>query len=320
MGRVVAALAATALLAAPAAGLSACGEDETPTSAAPTGERSGEGGTLAFALAAAPEQLDPLLAEDHASQLLSRQIHEPLVDTVTGPFGDVRQLPGLAQAYSPSGDRAIWRFELREHVRFQDGSPFNASAVVANTDRWLASAEGQELLPNLVAVDAPRPDLVRFILDGPDPEFPRRLSVPQLGIVSPEAIRSSPEAPLSRTHRTGTGPFELRLLEADGALIVRYVDWWGARLQLGPALDQIELPVVPDETERVELLTLGEIEIADQLGAATVRELDIAPLLTYEGGLGGPYIGFERSARGIEISHGVAILSGVWLTTVGVGE
>lgn len=310
----VAALASLSLLAG-------CGgEDETTVPELPASARPGEGGTLALALAARPRRIDPLLATDRSSQLISRQLHEPLVDTVTGPFDDARQLPGLAQAYRPSGDRAIWRFELRERVRFQDGTPFNASAVLANTDRWLASDEGRELLPAVAAVDAPRPDLVRFVLSEPDSDFPRLLAAPQLGIVSPKALRSRPDAPIARGAPTGTGPFELRLLEPDRALIVRHVDWWGARLRLGPALDQIEFPVVADETERFELLALGEVEIADQLSADTVRELISQPLLTYEGGVDGPQIGLERSVRGLRVTDGIAVLSGVWLTTIGAAE
>lgn len=307
-------LAAFALLAP------GCGGDPAVEPVGGAGERGpGEGGAIAIAIAAQPSRLDPLRAVERASQLVTRQVHEPLVETLSGPFGDQRRLPGLARAYRPSGDRTIWRFELRDRVRFQDGAPFNASALLANAERWQALPEGRALLPNLVAVDAPKPDLVRFVLDGPDPDFPRRLADVRLGIVSPRALapRDAAAARLAGADRTGTGPFELRDLEPGRALIVRNVGWWGERLGLGPALDQVELPVVPDGRERLGLLRTAQVQAADELDRRAVRALRTEPLLTYAGD--GPYLGFERSIRGLEDPDPVPLLSPVWITTVGAG-
>jgi peptide/nickel transport system substrate-binding protein len=319
----LAAPAAAALVATAAVGLGGCGGQQGAGVVANSGgARPGEGGSIAFALASSPRGIDPLLARDRPSQLLTRQIHEPLVETVSGPFGDLRQVPGLAQAYRPSGDRTIWRFELRRRVRFQDGEPFNASAVLANAARWQQLPEGLALLPDLTAVDAPRPELVRFILDRPDPDFPRRLSAPQLGMVSPQALPpvSDPRGRLRHEQNTGTGPFELRLLERDQALLVRNVDWWGSRLQLGPALDQVEFPVIRGQDERVGALEEGQVQAADEIGRDAVHALGAQPLLTYQRAGGQPYIGLERSVRGIGASGGVPLLSGAWLTTVGAAS
>lgn len=316
-GRPLPALAAAALALAIAAG---CGDEPAvePVDGV-EGQAGGEGGAISIAIGARPSGLDPLRATGRASLLVTRQVHEPLVETLSGPFGDQRRLPGLAKAYRPSGDRTIWRFELRDRVRFQDSEPFNASAVLANVERWQALPEGRELLPGLLAVDAPTPDLVRFVLDAPDPDFPRRLADHRLGIVSPRALvpREAAAARLARAERTGTGPFELRDLEPGRALIVRNVGWWGERLGLGPALDQVELPVVPDDRERLELLRAGEVQAADELDGNAVRALRADPLLTYAGD--GPYLGFERSIRGLEDPDPVPLLSAVWITTVGAG-
>jgi peptide/nickel transport system substrate-binding protein len=319
---VSAARAAPALLVALALALplGGCGDDGGENSISGTeSARPGEGGTLAFALADQPRQADPLLAADRASQIVSAQVHEPLVQTLTGPFGDVRELPGLARTFSPSGDRTIWRFHLRNHVRFHDGTPFNASAVLANAERWRTMPQGQALLPGLVAADAPRPDLVRFILSGPDPELPSRLSDPRLGLVSPPALSPSSGlgAKLRREHGSGSGPFELRTLAGDRALLVRNTRWWGSRLQLGPALDQVGLPVVPEPAERLELLRSAQVQVADELDRAAVERLRRDPLLTYAASGNDSFVGFERSVRGIEPGREIPQLSGVWLTKIG---
>jgi peptide/nickel transport system substrate-binding protein len=302
--------------------LAGCGGDgggEAPAG----GGRPLEGGTLDYALAADPSHLDPLFAADRASQVVTRQIHEPLVAELTGPFGDVREVAGLAESSSSSGDATIWRFHLRPRIRFGDGSPFNASAVLANADRWLASSEGRALLPGLAAVDAPRPDLVRFILDGPDTTFPSRLAQARLGLVSPRALRAA--SPVEGVHvtdgGTGTGPFEFREQEPGATTVLaRNTSWWGTRLRLGPALDQLVFPVVPGAGERVRQLKDGQVELADELGAQAAKKVRSDPLLAVEGGGAGPLFGVERSVRGIDVETGAPVLSGVWLTTIGTGE
>lgn len=301
------------------AGSGCGGEDEEIQGASRA--QPAEGGVLAYALPAAADRLDPLVADERSSQIVTRQIHEPLVATLSGPFGDVREVPGLAESSRSSGDQTIWRFSLRERVRFQDGTPFNASAVLANAERWLGSDVGRSLLPGLTAVDAPRPNLVRFILDRPDSSFPERLSHPRLGMLSRRALRSGRGS--SRTvarGNTGTGAFELREHERGGTTVLARSDsWWGSRLDLGPALDQLVFTVVPDEQERVDLLDGGEVEIAGALSERAAELVRADPLLTVEGAGAGLFVGLERSVRGIDTETGIPVLSGTWLTTIDLG-
>jgi peptide/nickel transport system substrate-binding protein len=312
------ALVATALTLL---GMQGCGDDD-PVGGALGGAGGEPGvGTLVYALAGNPEQLDPLLATTRADLLLTRQVHEPLVERLNGPFGGVRGVRGLAASWRASPDRVIWSFELRRRVHFQDGTPFNASAVLANAERWRSLRAGRALLPELVAADAPRPDLVRFILSRPVNDFPRRLASPRLGLVSPRALRpqSGRGAALERTARTGSGPFELREREDERVVIARNVEWWGTRAHLGPALDQVEFRVVPGPPERLALLRRGTAQVADSLTRPAIDEISRDPLLTHVGGAGDRVLGLERSVRGIDSASAIESFSAVWLTTVGVG-
>jgi peptide/nickel transport system substrate-binding protein len=277
------------------------------------------GGTLAIALAHAPGNLDPLYADNPSSELITRQVHEPLVESLAGPYGDVRRLPGLAVSEHPSPDRTIWSLDLREGVRFQDGSRFNASAVLANVARWRSTPASSALLPGLVAVDAPRPDLVRFVFSRPEPHAPRLLSSPRLGIVSPAALRSGDDRAISRADRTGTGPFEVRERSTGRVLEARNTAWWGSGRGLGPALDQVEFHYVPDPAERVRLLRAGDVQVAEGLDAS---ELDAAvrdPLITELSGRSGAGLGLERSVRGFDSVGQIPSLSAAWLTRIGQG-
>jgi peptide/nickel transport system substrate-binding protein len=300
---------------AAAVALAACG-DEEPSAPVADVDVTDRGGTLGWALSEAPSQLDPLRAGSHADELVTRQVHEPLTAELAGPFGDVRRVPGLARAALPSSDETIWRLRLRRGVRFQDGSPFNAAAVVANAERWRSTSEGRALLPDLVGADAPRPDLVRFVLARPDPGLDEKLSQPRLGVVSPRALGRSQR--LRSDLESGTGPYEIRELGPRGALVARNTEWWGARpdLELGPGLDQVEFPVIEEAEERLARLAADEVQVADALGPAELSELRRDPLLVEV--RGSPGTGAERSVRGIEGAE-VPSLSGAWLTDIDAG-
>lgn len=311
-----------ALLALAVASLAAAGCADDGQSAFERGTAGGfgAGGVLTWALADRPAELDPLLATTRSEQLVTRQVHEPLVEDLAAPFGNGRRVPGLAASYGASAGFTIWRFVLRQGVRFQDGTPFNAGAVLANAERWRTTTAGRQLLPELFAADAPRPDLVRLFLDRPDPDFPERLADPRLGIVSPRALepRSGTGAGMAREVRSGTGPFELRERDAGGALVARNLAWWGTERGLGPALDQAEFRVSTSADGRLALLEAGDVQVAEALGPAEARKARHDPLLDVLRG-GGTSLGLERSVRGITSASQVPSLSGVWVARVGGG-
>jgi peptide/nickel transport system substrate-binding protein len=207
--------------------------------------------------------------------------------------------------------------QLRTGVRFADGAPFDASAVLANAARWQNTPQGRAVLGN-VLVDAPSPELVRFILPAPDADFDDRLALPQLGIVSPRAIAAADGAELSpgKAPDSGTGPFELRERSADRLLLARNTDWWGAARGLGPGVDQLQLDVEPSERRRLAALRNGTDEVA-QLDRGQLAAINREPLLAAMPDTAGG-IGVERSVRGIPATA-VPSLGGAWLTTLGAG-
>lgn len=276
---------------------------------------AGGGGGLTYAIGADPGDLDPLHATGISAQIVARQIFEPLVESLDGPYDGPRDRRGLATDWQHSGDYRVWSLHLRTGIRFQDDAPLNAEAVVANAERWIADPVGRILLPGLVAADAPSPNEVRLILSRPDRGLPLRLSDPRLGIVSPPAL--SPVAgaapAFSRSQRAGSGPFELKRRTADSLVLQRYGNWWGSRYGLGPALDLVRIDVIPGDELRAADLARGEVRVAADLPPRIAARLRRDPLLTAEGAGSGHAIGFERSVRGIT-GWRPAPLSGAWVT------
>lgn len=297
----------------------ACGGGEASENAA-LGAASGGGrsDTVSWALAEPPRTLDPLYAARPDELLAARQLYEPLVSDLGGPFDFPRRLPGLALSVEPSTDATVWRARLRTGVRFQDGTPFNSSVVLENVERWQAAESGRRVVGPLLA-DAPRPDLVRFILPAPDPDFDQLLSSPVLGIVSSTAIRAAAGGVVDpdQVAGSGTGPFEIRDGDAGGLLLARNTEWWGTEHNLGPGVDQIELRVVSDPGERLALLRDGSVQVAD-LTLTQLGELRSDPLLTSVE-RGARPLGVERSVRGIPAGDPAPPLNAVWLTGVDAG-
>jgi peptide/nickel transport system substrate-binding protein len=295
-----------------------CGSDDDGGSGASSGlAAAGGAGTLVYAMPATPATLDPLLARGRAAQTVTRQVHEPMVSRISGPYDSTAVEPGLALAVKPSPDRTVWSLTLRPGVRFQDGTPFNAAAVLANSRRWTTLRAGRKLLPGVFAVDAPRPDEVRFLLDRPDKALARRLASPRLGIVSPRALQPAGGERAeyrSEAEGSGSGPFALAATESGRVELSRNAAWWGSGLGLGPALDGVVFVGVP-AAERARLLDDGSAQVADPLGPAELGAVSRDPLLTAIGGPG-KGIGLERSVRGFDSARAVPLLSRVWLTSV----
>ncbi len=296
----------------------ACGGTDGQTRSPASAGDLGEGGTLRWALADPVREIDPLTATTESERLAARQINEPLVEKLSGPFGDSRRVDGLARSARSTRDDSVWAFDIRSGVRFQDGARLNASAVLSNAARWRSTPEGQRALGPVTAVDAPRPDLVRFFLPAPDPDFPQRLADPRLGLVSPRALdpRSGVGAVVTKAQATGTGAFELRERDSGDALLARNTRWWGTAADLGPALDRIELVYVALASERARELERGDVQVASALGDSDARAAKRNPLLSVFPGNAGA-LGVERSVRGVDSARSTPSLASVWLTDIG---
>ena len=301
------------------AGISAgCGDEAAERGAARSAEhpQAGGNGILVYAVPSAPVRLDPLFAESAGARTIVAQIYEPLVANLRRPYGQAGRERGLSRSWTVSEDSTVWSFRLRHGVRFQDGSPFNAAAVLANAERWSSEARGRALLPGLIGVDAPRPDLVRFVLARPSPGLPGRLASPQLGIVSPRVLAASArEERLNRAQGAGSGPFALLRRGEAAVRLTRNGEWWGTAEGLGPALDGVQFPIVSDQRQRAGLLRGGQAQAASRLDRAVARRLSRDPLLLAVREADSRWLGMERSVRGL--GGRPSSFATVWLTSLG---
>ncbi|HEV8534967.1 MAG TPA: ABC transporter substrate-binding protein [Candidatus Limnocylindria bacterium] len=261
MSRAPIALVALVLL------LSSCRDG--PLAATPTPTPAQGGGTLRVALPAEITTLDPWAA-DAASVVATRQIFDTLlgIDPVSSSA-----VPGLAVSWQGSNDGATWTLKLRDGIRFHDGEPFDAAAVVASFERGRSTLSYRTLFdePSLIArVQAVDVRTVRFDLRAPFGPFLARLASPQTAI--------------SRG-TSGTGAFvaAAEALAPDGTLTLRRSDSYWRRDAAGkqlPLLDGLALRPVQDAASRLAELRAGRADVALDLPVAQASAARSDPSLT----------------------------------------
>lgn len=256
--------------------LAACSTPTTPAvssspSPSPTPDRIATGGVVRIGQASDIQSLDPWSATDDATITVLRQIYEGLVDLEPGGF---KIVPKLAQSWSTSADGRVWTFRLRPGVRFHDGTPLDASAVVFNFERARAFARF-DLAGLLASVEAPDPATVVFTLRSPYAPFLATLASGSFGIVNPACIRQGPSwtTPASRCAQ-GSGPFRIEpggWQSGDSVTLLRNADYWArdADGRALPYLDGLIFRALRDESTRIAELRSAAVDVALDVGPSS---------------------------------------------------
>ena len=93
-----------------------------------------KGGTFVYGRGADSVGLDPAVVTDGESFRVTRNVYESLLEYKRT---STEVVAGLAERWEASPDLLRWKFTLRRQVKFHDGTPFNAEAVVFNFERWM---------------------------------------------------------------------------------------------------------------------------------------------------------------------------------------
>jgi peptide/nickel transport system substrate-binding protein len=190
-----------------------------------------------------------------------------LFDGLTQLDESGRLVPSLALGWNAIGDRT-WRFTLRPAVRFADGTPFDATSVVAVID-WLRSPEGRRSVVGneLRAVTGARavgPLTVEIDTARPDPILPNRMV--SVLIVEPGAWRRLGPAGFARAP-IGTGPFLLERWDAAERRAYARANPHSWRRNAHAGIVFVELP---DASVRTQALLSRDVDVTP----IEVEELD----------------------------------------------
>ncbi len=170
-------------------------------------------------------------------------------------------IPGLAQSLETT-DGQTWTLKLRPNLKFSDGTPLDADAVIFNFERFkdpanaFPGATAVNQIAKMTRVDA---STVEFRLLNPNGSFGITFTEAISGYMgSPTAIKANP-VEFGRKP-VGAGPFMVQEWVRDRQLtLVRNPNYWD---QPRPYLDQIVFRVLPDQTTMANALRSGEIDVA----------------------------------------------------------
>lgn len=176
--------------------------------------------------------------------------------------------PGLATKWQTSPDGKKYTFTLRQNVKFHDGTPFDAAAVVANFDYITAKTTQSTIALGLLGpctkATAESQFVVSVSCDTPYAPLLAQLGEPYLGMQSPTAIKQYGKD--LGQHPTGTGPFSFVSYAPNQRLVVKRnpaYNWAPPGIGAnGPAkLSQITFQFIPNDPSRVGALQSRQAQL-----------------------------------------------------------
>jgi len=237
------------------------------------------GGALVLGLAEDVRTLDPAMALDDVSGLVTPLLFGTLLDYAPADAPDPTALvPSLARSWSVSADGRAYTFELREDARFSSGEPVLAEDFVYALDRLLSPSMGSPVAQFYAGITgaadrlagksdhaeglcARGPRTLEIRLDRPDPSFPLLVAL-------------TASTPLKRRHvdavgahirdtPLGTGPFQLAAYKPGQRMeLARNPTYWDPER---PYLDRITLEILMPRNAMMPAFLRGDIHLMEGL-------------------------------------------------------
>ncbi len=256
-------IVSAALLLAAAAG---CGASATTHRAAASGPR--HGGTLTVGIDSDLVTLNPAMS----SALIDRQAFINIFDPLLKLSRNMQIEPNLITKWKITHGGKTYTFTLRKGVKFQDGTPFNAQAIIYNW-RWDMSPKNASPratnLDLVTGLRAPNPYTLVVNLKAPFSPFLSILTGRTGMINSPAAIKKEGAHYSSRP--VGTGPFEVVSWNPQGNLVLkRNPHYWQKGL---PYLNKVIYTPIIDPQQEYNSLITGQTQLVDSVAYQFVSTL-----------------------------------------------
>jgi peptide/nickel transport system substrate-binding protein len=214
--------------------------------------------TVRVVLSQEPPTLEPCESNLTSTGVVVRSnVTEPLIER-NPTSGDLE--PKLATEWKATGDKE-WTLKLREGVKFQDGTPFNAEAAAYTIERAVNSklgcnVEGYVFGDADLTVKAVDATTLTVTTAEPDPILPLRLSFL-------EVVPTSTSTTEKVREPIGTGPYKIEKWDAGQKISLSSWDgYWGDK----PAYPKAEYQWRSESSVRAAMINSGEADVAMGLG------------------------------------------------------
>lgn len=250
----------------------------------PAQGHDGQGGTLRIAMSAGNIPL-PATPPDQGYEgyrFVGNNIYDGLTRYNLDQSASIpTPQSALATSWTVSPDKLTWTFQLRRNVSFQDGTPFNADAVIFQLNRednpkfeWydsLASSRAAQYL--LFFKSWKKIDDYTVSITTTQPYAWLLYDLAHIYFPSPSVVMKYGNANYNQ-HATGTGPFIMtKYIDGQVMELTANPNYWGGR----PKLDKLVLYPQPEPASRLAMLQSNSVDWAE------VPSPDALPLLGKEG-------------------------------------
>lgn len=208
--------------------------------------------SLVMGMSIEPPGLDPTIAAPtNIREVTLTNVFEGL--TRVNEQGQIEPL--LAKSWEISPDGLIYTFQLRENVRFHDGTPFDSAIVRYAFERAMAptstNAQKQIFTP-IDRIETPSPDVAVVRLKEPSGNFLYYLGWGDAIMVAPNSADDNRSKPV------GTGPFKFKQWNRGSQVeLVRNDDYWQAGK---PRLDAVTFRFIGDPQAQAAALNSGAVD------------------------------------------------------------
>ncbi|MFG1409788.1 ABC transporter substrate-binding protein [Xanthobacter sp. VTT E-85241] len=218
-----------------------------------------------------------------AYQFTGLTIYDPLVawelDVADRPG---KMIPGLATSWEADpADRKNWIFKLREGVKFHDGSPFNADAVIWNLEKVMntqapqfdarQAAQVKPRLPSLASYKKLDDMTVQITAKGVDALFPYQMM--WFLISSPTQYQKvGGDWAKFAMAPSGTGPFKMgELVPRVRVELLKNPDYWDKKRLA--KVDKLTLTCIPEDLSRASALLSNQVDLIESPAPDSVSRL-----------------------------------------------
>ncbi|HEY4203076.1 MAG TPA: ABC transporter substrate-binding protein [Devosiaceae bacterium] len=215
-----------------------------------------------------PGSLDPATNATFVGRVSLQSVCDKLVDI--DQQGNL--VPMLATSWEWSADGKEVTLKLRDGVKFQDGTAFDADAVKFNLDRYL-TMEGSRRKPEIAVIKdvaVVDPSTVKLTLSSPSVALLAQFTDRAGMMVSPTAYKATTPDAFAKAP-VCAGPYTVAQYRPQQDLtLAKFPGYWNAAAF---SFDKVVYSAIPDGNVRLLNLKSGDLDLAENIAPTDAASL-----------------------------------------------